>query len=58
MEHVQAQIEKNKNDTCVVQIHVDLKKHKMGRLEITDRGLAVGLLQVGESKQEVGLHYS
>ena len=30
----------------------------MGRLAITDRGLAVGLLQAGVSKQEVGLRCS
>ena len=28
VEHVQAQIKKNKNDTCVVQTHVDLKNIK------------------------------
>ena len=55
VENVQAQIEKNKNDTCVVQTYVDLKKHKMGRLAISDRGLTVGLYQAGVSKQEVGL---
>ena len=30
----------------------------MSRLAITDRGLAVGLLLAGVSKQEVGLHCS
>ena len=30
----------------------------MGNLEITDRGLAVGLLQAGVSKQEAGIHFS
>ena len=30
----------------------------MGNLVITDSGLAVGLLQAGGSKQEVGLHFS
>ena len=41
----------------VVQTHVYLK-HKMGYLVNTDRGLAVGLLQVGVSKQGVCLHCS
>ena len=58
VENEQAQIEKNNNDTRVVQTHVDLKKYKMGRLAITDKGLAVGLLQAGVSKQEMGLHCS
>ena len=58
VENVQAQIEKNKNDTCVVQTYVDLKNIKWGRLAIYDRGLAVGLLQAGVSKQEIGLHCS
>ena len=30
----------------------------MGRITITNRGLAVGLLQAGVSNQEVGLHCS
>ena len=28
VEHVQAQIENNENDTCVVETHVDLKNIK------------------------------
>ena len=30
----------------------------MGRLAITERGKAVGLIQTGVSKQEVGLRFS
>ena len=52
---MQTLIEKNKNDTCAIQTHVDLKTIKW---VITDRGIAVGLLQAGVSKQEVGLHFS
>lgn len=29
----------------------------MGRLSITDRGIAVGLIRAGVSKQEVGLRF-
>ena len=28
VEHVQAEIKRNKNDTCVVQTHIDLKNIK------------------------------
>ena len=33
------------------------EKHKMGRLTLTDRCVAIGLIQAGVSKQEVGLHF-
>ena len=42
-------LKKRKNDARVrvVQTHVDVKKHKIGRFAITDRGIAVGFILEG-----------
>ena len=58
VENVHVHIEKRKNDERVVQTHADLKKHKMGRFAITDRGIAVGLNLANVSNQAVGLQFS
>ena len=43
VENVQVRIEKSRNNTCVVQTHVDLK-NKMDRFFITHRTIAIRLI--------------
>ena len=50
---------KNLSNICLFKQkkYDKLNKHKMDRFTLTRRGVAVGLIQAGVSKQKLGLHF-